>query len=202
MSHKLMYKILLLGWFVWFSPVAIATGDPEAGKTKAKVCMSCHGVDGNSQNPAYPKLAGQLEDYLVKQTMDFKTGKRKDEIMSAMIQLISAPSDLFDIAAYYAAQPVMAGAPVATAKDKIERGAELFRNERCIFCHDEGAKPTGPFNPDAPVIGGQHKQYLIKAMMDIRSQKRSGDIYNLMYKTLSRLTKEDIEVIAEYLSSL
>jgi cytochrome c553 len=119
-----------------------------------------------------------------------------------MIQLIPAPSDLIDIAAYFAAQPVMTGTPAATAQDKIKRGAELFINERCIFCHEEGAKPSGPFTPGAPVIGGQHKQYLIKAMMDIRSQKRRADIYNLMYQTLSRLQKQDIELIAEYLSSL
>ena len=76
LQHILLYTVLLLGWLVWFAPIAIAAGDPEVGKEKAKVCIGCHGEDGNSQNPAYPKLAGQLENYIFKQTMDFKTGKR------------------------------------------------------------------------------------------------------------------------------
>ncbi len=56
-----------------------------AGQAKAKeVCAACHGPDGNSQQPDYPKLAGQYRDYLEKALHDYKSGQRKNPIMAAM----------------------------------------------------------------------------------------------------------------------
>ena len=191
----LLFLFLVLGL-----PGEAFPADPAAGREKARPCFACHGEDGNSANPRYPKLAGQLAGYIFKQTLDFKEGRRKDEIMSTMIQIIPGRKDLEDIAAYFAAQPVMKGRSVNYKSAK--RGRRLFRNERCVYCHEEGAKPVGPFVPGAPVIGGQHKAYLIKAMQDIRSGRRKGDIYDLMYKTLNRLSAKDIEDIAEFLSGL
>lgn len=180
--------------------VAYGAGDPVAGKEKAAPCTSCHGVDGNSKQTAYPKLAGQLASYIVKQTVDFQEGRRKDNIMSGMVSMVTNREDLEDIAAYFASQPTMKGKH--TSSPIAKKGKRLIFEERCVFCHDEGAKPGGPYITDTPVIGGQHKEYLIKAMKDIKSAKRKADIYGLMYKTLNRLSDEDIAAIAEYLSSL
>lgn len=85
-----------------FAP-AQAGGDPEAGRAKAVVCSACHGVDGNSVNPIWPKLAGQHEVYLAKQIRAFKSGERTDPTMAPMINLIKE-EDIDDIAAYYASQ--------------------------------------------------------------------------------------------------
>ena len=82
---------------------AHAGGDPVAGKAKAVVCSACHGVDGNSVNPIWPKLAGQHEAYLAKQIRAFKSGERTDPTMAPMIDLIKE-EDIDDVAAYYASQ--------------------------------------------------------------------------------------------------
>lgn len=82
---------------------AHAGGDPEAGKTKAVVCSACHGVDGNSINPLWPKLAGQHEAYLAKQIRAFRDGVRVDPTMAPMVSILKE-EDIDDIAAYYASQ--------------------------------------------------------------------------------------------------
>ena len=80
-----------------------AAGDPEAGKQKAAICAACHGVDGNSVNPIWPKLAGQHEAYLAKQIRAFKSGERKDATMAPMVSILK-DADIDDVAAYYASQ--------------------------------------------------------------------------------------------------
>jgi len=82
---------------------AHAGGDAEAGKTKAVICSACHGVDGNSINPLWPKLAGQHEAYLAKQIRAFKSGERTDATMAPMMLMVK-DEDVDDIAAYYASQ--------------------------------------------------------------------------------------------------
>ena len=82
---------------------AHAGGDPAAGKVKAVVCSACHGVDGNSVNPIWPKLAGQHEAYLAKQIRAFRDGVRVDPTMAPMVSILKE-EDIDDIAAYYASQ--------------------------------------------------------------------------------------------------
>lgn len=76
-------------------------GDIAAGKAKAATCGACHGATGISAVPMYPNLAGQKEVYLVKQLKDFKSGARKDPVMSAMAMPLSE-ADIANISAYYA----------------------------------------------------------------------------------------------------
>jgi len=79
--------------------------DLEAGKKKAlEVCAACHGPDGNSTAPDFPRLAGQHKDYLAKSLRDYKSGARKDPIMSGFAAPLSA-RDIENLSAYYAAQP-------------------------------------------------------------------------------------------------
>jgi cytochrome c553 len=100
-------KQLLLAAFAGASLVlsagAGAAGDAAAGKAKSAVCGACHGPDGNSTNPMWPKLAGQHAPYLVKQLKDFKSGARKDPIMAPMAMPLS-DQDMENLAAYYSSQ--------------------------------------------------------------------------------------------------
>ncbi len=90
---------------------AYGAGDSAAGAVKAKeICEACHGLDGNSQVPDYPKLGGQRQDYLAKALRDYKSGLRKNPIMAGMAAPLSA-ADIDNVAAYYAAQR-----PVLTVK--------------------------------------------------------------------------------------
>jgi cytochrome c553 len=78
-------------------------GDAARGKEKSAACAACHGADGNSQAPDFPKIAGQHEDYLYHTLVDYKSGKRKNAIMQGQVANLSK-EDLADIAAYFARQ--------------------------------------------------------------------------------------------------
>ncbi len=82
---------------------ACNSGDPVVGKQKSQVCQSCHGTDGNSTNPMYPRLAGQYPDYLVQALSEYKSGERKNPIMSGFASTLSE-RDMQDIASYFASQ--------------------------------------------------------------------------------------------------
>jgi len=73
----------------------------EAGKTKSMLCAGCHGANGISMSPNIPNLAGQKDAYLAKAIKDYKTGARKDGMMSSVAAGIS-DADIADIAAYFA----------------------------------------------------------------------------------------------------
>ena len=86
------------------SPLAEAGGDSKNGQTKAEVCAACHGADGNSTSPEFPKLAGQHADYIVRALTDYQTGKRANAIMQGFVANLS-PQDMRDLAAYFTSQP-------------------------------------------------------------------------------------------------
>ncbi|MFA9421622.1 MAG: cytochrome c [Gammaproteobacteria bacterium] len=96
-------SLILLTFGLVFGSVVHAGGDVAAGKAKSATCTACHGADGNSVNPVWPKLAGQHVAYLEKQIKDFRDGKRKDPMMSAMAASLS-DADISNLAAYFAAQ--------------------------------------------------------------------------------------------------
>lgn len=75
--------------------------DAAAGKAKSVTCAACHGANGISAIPMYPNLAGQKEQYLLKQLKDFKSGNRKDPVMAPMAMALS-DADMANLAAYYA----------------------------------------------------------------------------------------------------
>ena len=91
---------------------AHAAGDPRAGKSAAAVCMACHGPQGVSVNPLWPNLAGQKEEYLVKQLKDFRAEERKNPVMGPQAKSLS-DSDIDNLAAYFASLPAGGGAPSA-----------------------------------------------------------------------------------------
>ena len=85
-------------------------GDAKAGRQKALQCQTCHGLDGLAKVPLAPNLAGQPEDYLIKALNDYKTGERKNEMMSVVVQQLS-DQDVADLSAYYAAIEVTVKLP-------------------------------------------------------------------------------------------
>lgn len=91
---------VLLGCLASAGAVA---GDAAAGKAKAAACFGCHGMTGVSVNPLWPNLAGQHDQYLVKQMQAFKAGERADPNMTALAATLS-DQDMADIAAYFSAQ--------------------------------------------------------------------------------------------------
>ena len=85
------------------SPAWAQAGDPAAGQAKSATCVACHGADGNSTNPEWPKLAGQHAAYLVKALKAYKSGTRTDPLMGPQVMALNE-DDMNNLAAYFAAQ--------------------------------------------------------------------------------------------------
>jgi len=99
-----MNKLLwIAGCAMLIASGAALAANPAAGKEKSKVCAACHGPDGNSATPDFPRLAGQHYDYLVKALSDYKAGDRKNAIMAPQAANLSQ-RDIEDLAAYYSRQ--------------------------------------------------------------------------------------------------
>jgi len=99
--------VTLVGLAVALSAGAAGAADMEkAKKIVTEVCQACHGMDGNSQLPENPKLAGQNPDYLAKALRDYKSGARKNAVMGAMAATVKA-EDIDSLAAYFGSQPAV-----------------------------------------------------------------------------------------------
>ena len=99
----IMRALIVMIAFVCMGPAFAA--DRAAGQQKAKeVCQACHGLDGNSATADSPKLAGQYEDYLAKALRDYKSGARKNPIMTGFAAALT-PKDIDNVASYYSSQP-------------------------------------------------------------------------------------------------
>lgn len=85
--------------------VGVPAADLAAGKQKAtEICQSCHGLDGNSPAPDFPRIGGQHRDYLAKALRDYKSGRRKNPVMAGFAAALGR-ADIDNLAAYYASQP-------------------------------------------------------------------------------------------------
>ncbi|MFT6449531.1 MAG: cytochrome c553 [Oleispira sp.] len=182
---------------------AAQAGDAVAGKTKAATCGACHGADGNSLAPSFPKIAGQGERYLVKQITEIKNGDRQVPEMLGFVMGLSE-TDIADIAAYYAGQTASSGAADAAL---VEAGKRIFLggNEAtgvpaCIACHSADGK--GIAAAGFPRVAGQHATYTEKQLMDFYNAKRTNDASNVMRDIASRMHMDEIKAVSSYIQGL
>ena len=179
------------------------SGDPVAGKIKSQSCQGCHGVDGNSTDGLTPKLAGQYEIYTFKQMRNYQAGTRVHGLMKAMAANLS-DKDLADISAYFASQPTMKGsgaAPNEIGKKIYTKGNIAQKVITCAYCHGATGKGLNPATGMYPVIGGQHKAYLLKQLIDFRADDRANSPNAVMNKTLKSLSDKELDALAEYISA-
>ena len=169
--------------------------DVEAGRTKAAVCVACHGPNGNSPNPAFPVLAGQTARYLYLQLKDFKEGRRTEPQMAPFLANLTR-EDMHDISAFYAAQKPM---PPAFQADpvKVQRGRAKAQEVLCTMCHLGGFKGQN----EIPRVAGQHHQYVVKQMKAFKEGQRTNDAGN-MSSVSKTLSEQDIDDLAHFLVSL
>ena len=92
------------------TPARVEAGDPALGRVKAAQCQTCHGLDGMAKLPIAPHIAGQNEIYLIKALKDYRTGARRDDMMSLVIRELS-DKDILDLAAHYGRIEVQIKAP-------------------------------------------------------------------------------------------
>jgi cbb3-type cytochrome c oxidase subunit III len=187
-------------------------GKPDINRGQAiatQVCASCHGADGNSTGGAYPKLAGQHPEYLVKQLMDFKTqpgakqAARNNAIMAAMVAPLSN-QDMVNVAAYFAAQTPKPG--YAHNKNTVPVGEKIYRAgiaERavpaCASCHG----PTGQGIPvQYPRLSGQWADYTVTQLNAFTQGSGARNNSDPMHTIASRLSDSDIKAVADYIAGL
>jgi cytochrome c553 len=181
--------------------LAFAGGNPEAGKEKAESCGGCHGADGNSSAPIFPKLANQHAGYITKQLHDFKSQKRPEPTMSALSEGLSE-EDIADLSAYYSEQKIRIekGAPNALGERIYRAGIVETGVPACTGCHG----PGGNGNPTAlfPQVNGQYAAYIEKTMKDFKAGARGNDLNGMMRVVSARLSEEEIKAVADYISTL
>jgi cytochrome c553 len=108
--HYCIIAALVSGVVAAAVGTAAAAGDVKSGRQKALQCQACHGLDGQSTLPAAPNLAGQNEAYVVKALKDYRSGARRNEMMSLAAANLT-DQDIADLAAYYSAITVTVGSP-------------------------------------------------------------------------------------------
>ncbi|WP_447587911.1 c-type cytochrome [Aquipseudomonas campi] len=212
--NKLLVSLLLtLGVSAAAHSADKIVGDATAGQAKTAVCGACHGADGNSPAPNFPKLAGQGERYLLKQLHDIKAGTaptaeagkgRKVLEMTGMLDNFNE-QDLADIAAYFASQKTSVGAADPAL---VARGEALFRGGKleegmpaCTGCH----APDGAGNAAAgfPHLGGQHAAYVAKQLTDFREGNRTNDGDTMIMRAIAaKLSNKDIAAVSSYVQGL
>jgi len=197
---KLFVCVMIgIGWISF----AYAAGDAVSGQGKVAVCSGCHGADGNSMIPSFPKLAGQGEVYLVNQLKDVRDGARNVPQMMGILTG-RTDQDLADMAAFYSTQEVTVG---ATNPDLLDLGRQIYRAgiaekgvAACTACHS----PTGAGNAQAgfPALGGQHSDYLIKQLKAYRTETRTNGQAKLMQQVAALLSDKEIDAVASYMQGL
>jgi cytochrome c553 len=179
-----------------------AASRSHAEKVAITVCGTCHGRDGNSTQPKFPRLAGQHESYLVAQLKNFRGQTRGDP--DAIGYMWGMASELDDetiaaVAAYYAAQkpePSAAGGSplVATGRDIYEHGVPGEGVPACSACHGPDAHGL----KDYPRLAGQHAQYVLKQLASFQSNMRNVAI---MHGVAQNLRLAEMEAVAAYLEA-
>ena len=177
------------------------SGDPVAGKQKSELCQGCHGEQGISIEGLIPKLAGQYAKYIAKELRNYQSGTRSHQIMNAMAGTIS-DDDLADIAAYFASRPKMKGAGSDNAVGKkIFLHGDLSRTVvACINCHGVNGKGLTPNTSMFPVIGGQQKDYIRRQLVNFRKNERTNSPNLIMNRITHKLSDDEIEGLADYIS--
>ena len=181
------------------------SGDAAKGKAVSAVCSACHGADGNSVNPDWPTIAGQGEEYIIKQLNEFRSDKRAEATMTPMAKAIASDEDVLHLAAYFSSQKAKPG--TANNKEKVALGEAIYRGGNlesgvaaCSACHG----PTGAGNGPAkyPNVAGQHSKYVVTQLKNFKSGSRSNDVGKIMRNIALKMTDKEIEAVAEYMAGL
>lgn len=191
------------------APAAHAEAAPKAAKpdlakgeaTFTAVCAACHGADGNSPVPAYPKLAQQHPEYMVKQLQEFKSDKRSNPIMLGFASMLS-DEDMKNVAYWVASKPSKAG--TATEKSLVMLGERIYRGgipdrqiAACAGCHS----PNGAGIPaQYPRLSGQHADYAVAQLTAFRDGVRKNSAQ--MTAVAAKLNDREIKAVSDYIAGL
>ncbi len=186
-----------------------APAEPKAAKpdlakgeaTFTAVCAACHGADGNSGTPTFPKLAQQHPQYLIKQLQEFKSDKRANAVMKGFASALS-DEDMKNIAYWVSSKPAKAGhasdKTLGTLGERIYRGGIADRQvAACAGCHS----PNGAGIPaQFPRLSGQHADYAVAQLTAFRDGARKNSPQ--MSQVAAKLNDREIKAVADYVAGL
>jgi cytochrome c553 len=177
-------------------------GDPaKAISIVEKVCVGCHGMDGNSPVPNFPKLAGHHADYLLHEMQEYKEHHRDNEMMSPLMQDLSS-ADMANLAVYFATQRSAPGAVTQPALLALGKKIYLEGNPdsgvpSCDGCHEENGAGSARF----PRVAGQNPEYVLEQFRLYASGKRKFG-KKVMRTVAERITEQEAKAVAEYIASM
>ena len=163
-------------------------------------CQHCHGMEGEASNVLYPRLAGQKNNYIIKQLHDFRSGQRKGT-MNDMAKDLTDP-EIIALAGYFSGKPTLSHR--VRNKEFAQVGSYIFHqgNEysgvpACSSCHGE----NGEGSDILPRLAGQHKRYVADQLTEFHNRERNND-NAIMHSVASKLTEMEIHAVANYVSGL
>ena len=181
-------------------------GDAKAGEKKIAMCIGCHGIVGYQASfpEVYkvPKISGQGAKYIVSSLNAYKKGDRKHPTMRGIGESLS-DQDMADVATYYEAHGVVAGAVVPEkAPDGTGKVAELLKKGACVSCH--GDNFSKPIDPTYPKIAGQHADYLFVSLKayKVENNAKVGRANGVMGGIAKQFSNNELKELANYVSAL
>lgn len=204
--HHAMRPAVAAACLAWALLMATSAGAASEGAERAKEivegkCFICHGTDGESSSPVFPRLAGQHANYVARQLADYKSGRRKSDTMRPMVEDLSA-ADFAALGRYFESRQ-----PIAHAADDAEfaqvgrfifqRGNPYSGIPSCASCHG----PSGHGTEALPRLAGQHAQYLENQLKKFNSRERTND-NAVMHSIASKLTELETKAVSSYISGM
>lgn len=164
-------------------------------------CFLCHGLEGESASPVFPRLAGQHSEYIAKQLADFKSGKRKSDTMKPQTDELT-PAEMKSLGAFFEGKSASARQAkdpelLAVGRFVFNRGNQFSGLPSCASCH--GAKGLG--TPQLPRLAGQHPRYIEEQLKQFNTRERNND-NAVMHTVASKLSEIERHAVAEYIATL
>ena len=189
MAHFVYFSFVLI-----FTPLAVMADENSAIHETLEQCDGCHGKNGASADDAFPILAGQELYYLYVQLKDFKSGLRKNELMSPVVAGLEK-KQMLALAKYYSEQ-TWPNIGFKGNADRVSKGETAANAGQCVACH------LGNYagNSRVPRVAGQHPSYLKKTMFEMKNKVRN----NAPAKSslMSTFSETDIINMAEFMGDM
>ncbi|MCX7897942.1 MAG: cytochrome c4 [Rhodocyclaceae bacterium] len=192
---------------LWMACLTLAT-PAYANKLSAKAkevltmrCALCHGLEGESATAIYPRLAAQHREYLRKQLIDFREGRRQSDTMNEMAKDLD-DAVIAELADYYASKPALASRVLdadlaAVGKYIYHKGNAFSGVPACASCHGEKGEGTAQL----PRLAGQHPRYIETQLLEFNKRLRNND-NAVMHTIAAKLTALETHAVAAYLGGL
>ncbi len=164
-------------------------------------CGYCHEYDGNPSMGNYPKVAGQKKQYIIKQLLDYRNGRRDGRGMMGTAASLLSDQDLQTVAEFFAKQKPTLDNNIATdktfahARELWLHGAKDRMIDACVLCHES------PDEPKIPHLRGQHAEYLADQLRAFKQKTRTNDVVKIMQFFAERLSNEEITELSQFIAT-